>query len=226
MTVSGYVYVCCRMRIYIVGNSIVRGFTDNTFTTTVIPGAGWQRLKEYILNNIDQLRDGFVYVHVGPVRFTRVHQTNNRREVVLDERSTRWTPEEMWTSVRNRLREVNSHLVICTLYPIEFSEANEHIARRNNSRLIMRAFYRQWGRRLRGMVVVENRRITRFNERNGVMTPFMHKKIFLRRRRHYVFRGNRFLCDGVHPTTEQLGTWINEIVHAHRINVSRWIRRN
>ena len=213
------------MRAYIIGNSIVRGFHDSMFTTITIPGAGWHRLRQYILDNIEMLSNSFIYVHVGPVRFTRVHETAGRREVVLDERA-RETTEEIWTRVRDELREVHSHLIICTLYPLDFAITNEHIARRNHTRLIMRSFYRGWGRRLRGMVVVENRRITGFSERNGMMTPFMHKNVFIRRRRHYVFRGSRFLCDGVHPTTGQLTTWLREIRHAHRINMALWCRRH
>ena len=56
------------------------------------------------------------------------------------------------------------------------------------------------------MTVVENRYIVEFNEKRGMLTPFLHRSIFTRRKGHYAFR-ERLLFDGLHPKRGVVEEW-------------------
>jgi len=209
----------------LIGNSITADLEQPSWKVITIPGANWETIKQYIMAHIDELMDAFIYVHVGPVRFTRLHRTNNRKEVALVTPRRMETPKEIWREVIIALDQVNSMPVLCTLYPMDFDRVNYYYARsfRNRSgRQILKGFYSEWERRLRGMVVVENRGIVACNERDDVITAFLHKAVFIRRRRHYVFRSDRFLRDGIHPTPSLQQKWKDELKRAHSRNLRLW----
>jgi hypothetical protein len=216
---------CYRMRAILIGNSIVRDIVDSSWETISLPGANWDDVQHYIMNHIRHFRNCLVYIHVGPVRFTRMHKTENRREIVLPHRPLFQTPLGLWYEIRNTLQSQNSIPVLCTIYPCDFKRINDHLANSisangRRGRQICQDFYSEWEHRLRGMCVRENRMVTSFNESNSVMTPFLHKSVFLRRRGYHHFRGERFLRDGVHPTDSLSRTWRREIRHAHGINLA------
>ena len=71
------------MRFLILGNSITSNLRVTGATTETIPGLDWQGAQNYLLANRETLRNTVLYVIVGPVRFTSLHQT--RREVAFVE---------------------------------------------------------------------------------------------------------------------------------------------
>ena len=215
------------MRLVIIGNSIVRDMRDSRWELVYLPGADWDEIMEYVLRHRRHLCNSFIYVHIGPVRFTRMHSTRNRREVVL--RNT--IPQAPWRQYGQQLAEYNIIPVLCTIYPMQFSRFNDVLALPRGGRYgtgrrgrqIM-AFYQEWDNRIRGMVVIENRFITAFNEQQGMCAPFMYRTIFTRRRGTYAFRGDRFLRDGIHPTRHTRLQWMEEIISVHGLNQERWYR--
>ena len=203
------------MNSYLIGNSLVRDIQGEGFTTVCLPGANWHDVYKYVRDRPDRFNYVFIYIHVGPVRFTRMHRTENRREVQLitNHGSVRCNMHE-WRSLRDR----GVIPILCTLYPMNFARYNNSIAVRRNDnrrivregRQILRAFYQENSVRIRSMVVQENRDIVAYNKNNNMCTPFMHNHIFTRRRRYYCFR-DWLLRDGLHPTQNIIDRWCREM---------------
>ena len=57
------------------------------------------------------------------------------------------------------------------------------------------------------MVVVENQRFINRNNQNEVLSPFVHKAVFLHRSRVYTFRSDCFLEDGICPKYYPKSKW-------------------
>jgi len=184
-------------------------------------------VKKYIKSKPWEFRDSFVYIHVGPVRFTRMLRSEGRREVALVVSRNYPTPTVFWTEISDILTQYSAKVVLCTLYPMDFWCCNNSYARAfgtRRGRQVLKEMYSPWNDKIKGMVVVENRGIVAFNERNSFITPFVHKSVFVRRRRHYVFRSDRFLEDGIHPTSVLKDNWTRELRRAHAANIRRHVR--
>lgn len=205
-------------RNFLIGNSIVRGVSSNAWHTISVPGYDWEDVALYIRRRRTYFRDSDVYIHVGPVRLTRLHRTQNRRECVLKCRHLS-PPEQVFSVCSNVCATNNIVLILCTIYPINFVTYNNHLTKPKirggpRGRLIMQASYNEYDFVMRGLVVAENRKIVAFNERRMRCTPFMHRTIYnTRRRRRYAFR-DRLLVDGLHPTQEVREDWVRQLGEA------------
>ena len=209
------------MRTFLLGNSLVAELNDPQWTTICRPGADWEQLANYVLSNRVRFTDSFVYILVGPVRFTRLHRTRGRRECVLSSFAV-GTPLSWFRTWLQQLVPLNIIPILCTVYPLEFRSYNNAIRR---ERLLLQDFYNEWTEQLKGMVVVENRLIVNFNVRLGMATPFIHRRIFHRRPGGYTFRP-RFLRDGLHPTQQIAQEWVTELRRVGRLNNLAWQNRH
>lgn len=212
------------MKSILIGNSICNGLEQPNWTVISLPGANWETVERHIKDHLQDFQDAFVYIHVGPVRFTTMERGRRRREVVLG-RSRRQSLRRFWTAVVLSLAQVGSVPVLCTLYPMDFIKCNRYYANAFGSgrgHRIHQGEYGEWNERIKGMVVIENRGIVAFNERNTVVTPFLHRTVFLRRRSRYVFRSDRFLEDGIHPKPYLKNQWRRALVRAHQKNLTMW----
>ena len=217
--------MCFRMESYLIGNSIVKDIRSREFITISLPGANWQDIIRYVKERANRFTNSIIYIHVGPVRFTRIHRTENRKEMQLVNRNT-GTVDSIFQEWRP-LRENNTIPVICTLYPADFEKYNNHLAgsstKREGRRIIqvgrqiLRGFYAENTNKIRGMVVEENKDIVGYNKSHEMCTPFMHNKIFTRRRQYYNFRST-YLCDGLHPTRDIVSRWKEEVERVIRLN--------
>ena len=189
-------------------NSIVTEFNDSSWRTISIPGADWIDLLEHIFNNVNSFRDSITYLHIGPVRFTRM--THDRECILIDR--PYGTPKSILRPWLGALRANNINIVICTIYPACLNRYNRSsaIKHKNNTEL------------LRSLVVIENQLIVNFNMQNNWATPYLHKRIFTRRHHSYAFR-NYFLRDGLHPRRQITKDWIKEI---KRVNPTNHLRVN
>ena len=84
-------------------------------------------------------------------------------------------------------------------------------------RQILRGFYTENTKKIRGMVVEESKDIIGYNQSHKTCTPFMHNKIFTRRRKYYNFR-TTYLGDGLHPTKEIVRRWKEEVERVVELN--------
>ena len=198
------------MRTYILGNSIVRGLEDPSWTTIRISGANWETLLSYVNNNQRRFSNSIIYFHIGPVRFS---QMNSSRRCSLVTNSN-VEPDSFFNPYFETFYNNRIHIILCTIYPLDFQKYNGVFDSRNAD----------FTCRIRSMVVSENRRIVGFNMSLGFATPYMHKRIFTRRHGTYSFR-DRFLRDGLHPKNLILRDWIEELKRVQRINLHRVIRR-
>ena len=78
--------MCLIMESYLIGNSIVRDIRSREFTTISPPGANWQNVIRYVKERANRLTNSIIYIHVGPVRFTRIHRMENMTEMQLVDR--------------------------------------------------------------------------------------------------------------------------------------------
>ena len=209
------------MKTYVIGNSIVRELTDSGWTTICLPGADWSAIVHYVTLHRESLANSIIYVHIGPVRFTRL---TNRHECVLRSRYID-DPPTLFRSWRSLIQSHNIIPVICTIYPMDFDRYNEHLKSKRNSHHIRQDLYSDYNKRIKGMAVVENQKITDFNVYNKMATPYMHKRVFTRRRHAYSFC-DRFLVDGLHPSKIVIDDWIREIKRVNEINTAELSKRN
>lgn len=198
------------MKAVVMGNSIVRGLIDSSWQTICIPGADWVRILRYIAENSMVFTNSLTYIHVGPVRFTRLIDS---RECILEEEPT-GSPTIIISPSMPMLRANNTNVVLCTICPICFYRYNRDD----------KPCYRQYNRKLRRWTVIESRLIVDFNMHSGMATPYMHKRIFTRRHHSYAFR-DRFLRDGLHPTSTIVRDWSRELRRATSLN-SRALTRD
>ncbi len=213
------------MNTFIVGNSIVRELQDSHgFTTISIPGLTWMSALRYVTSNIQRFSNSIVYVHIGPVRFSILSHSRSHNQCSLDRQSNN-NPNDVIEPFRHRLSTNNINIVLCTIYPMDFTIYNNHIsalARVNNANLAFDSEGER--RRMRSMVVVENRRILDYKIANNMTTPYMHRRIFTRRNHAYRFRV-QLLRDGLHPTRQIINDWAREIRRVNVINMGRLRRR-
>ena len=135
------------MKTYVIGNSIVRELTDSGWTTICLPGADWSAIVHYVTLHRESLANSIIYVHIGPVRFTRL---TNRHECVLRSRYID-DPPTLFRSWRPLIQSHNIIPVICTIYPMDFDRYNEHLKSKRNSHHIRQhlhsdynKFYWEW----------------------------------------------------------------------------------
>ena len=204
------------MRTFVIGNSIVRGLMDPSWTTVCLPGADWSTVQRHIVSNLPGFSNSLIYIHIGPVRFTRIHKSPSRVECSMMTGEV-GSPNTLFESTSQIFRERNINIVLCTVYPVDFWHYNTHLSRKHGTRLIMQDRYDANNSKIKSMVVVENQLITDFNFHRGMATPYMHKRIFTRRRGHYAFRA-RFLRDGLHPANIIVADWKREIKRVEEIN--------
>lgn len=208
------------MRSYVIGNSLVRGVDSSRWTTICLPGADWKEMLEYVSDNLGFLSNSYIYLHVGPVRFTHLHRTQNRREVALISRPV--NIHAVFEPFRARLEHHNITPIVCPIYPIDFKRYNDHIAadsrqRGLDRRQILTSFYDEWSLRSQQMAEEENRDIIAFNRSHDMCTPFLHRQIFTRRRGRYAFRSHK-LTDGLHPTPSIREEWVRELRRITSLN--------
>lgn len=208
------------MRTFLLGNSIVADVRDPQWTTICRPGENWEDLVHYVIRNRVRFINSFVYILIGPVRFTRLHRTRGRRECVLSDYAV-GSPQSWFRLWLQHLLRDNIIPVLCTVYPLDFTIYNNSIRR---ERLLLEGWYQEWTQKLKSMVVVENRLIVNFNVRLGMATPFIHRRIFHRRQGGYTFRV-QYLADGLHPTPQIVHEWILELRRVNHLNRLAWRSR-
>lgn len=186
------------MKFVLLGNSITYNMEIGGCETVSIPGLDWCGAKQHILDNLEMFRDSHVFIVVGPVRFTSLHRS--RKEVAFVE--PKQTVHEIFSSFFSDDRNFNIIPIIATVYPMSFSVYNEKKA----VRPIMTSFYKEWDDKIRRYCVIENRNIVHFNERNGYMTPFIHRRLFHRHNTNYTFRLHH-ATDGLHPRSSIKSEW-------------------
>ena len=79
-----------------------------------------------------------------------------------------------------------------------------------------------WNRRMRGVVVVENRGIVDCNKQNEAFTPFVHIAVFLPWKRAYVFKSDLFLEDGINLKQSLKNKWRRELRRVHMKNLKKY----
>ena len=205
------------MKTFVIGNSIVRELQDSTFTTISIPGLNWTEALRFITSDWTRFRDSIIYIHIGPVRFSSLSQSGQSRQCNL-ERLDNSNPSDIFRPYKIRFFRNNINVVFCTIYPMDFTVYNNHINRD------VRFNRDRDTRRIRSMVVVENRLIVDFNMEYNMATPYMHRRIFTRRNHTYRFRV-QLLRDGLHPTRSIVSDWAREIRRVNVINLGRLRRR-
>ena len=198
----------------LLGNSIVRGVDSSRWNTICFPGMDWNDLLLYIMDNLDFLRGKFIYLHIGPVHFSRLHCTENRKEAAL---LTRGLPDipSIVQPFRDRLQRYRIRVIFCPIYPMEFETYNNSIA--NGRRQILQDFYSEWTLRSQSIAESVNRQIIQFNHEAGLCTPFLHHSIFTRRRGRYSFHPSK-LADGLHPTSAIREEWRRELRRVMALN--------
>lgn len=204
MSLYCIIVVASGMKTVVIGNSIVRELRDSSWQTICIPGADWVSVLRYIAENSRIFTNSITYIHVGPVRFTRLTES---RECVLDDEPS-GSPTSSVGPFLPMLRANKTRIVLCTIYPICFHRYN----RADKPR------YRRFTRDLRSWTVLENRLIVDFNMCHRMATPYMHKRIFTRRHHSYAFR-DRFLRDGLHPNSTIIRDWVRELRRVNDINL-------
>lgn len=209
------------MHSYLIRNSLVRNVVSRSWSTICLPGANWEDIILHVLHNANEFRNSFLYILVGPVRFTRLHRTHGRKECVLNDVSV-GTPKSVFRQFDRAARNLNIVPVLCTIYPLDFHDYNQHIKKQ---RLICQGFYEEWTEKLRGMVTVENRLIVNFNITRGMATPYIHRRIYHRSHGKYRMR-KQFISDGLHPTDAITREWIGEIERTVRLNCQAWRQRH
>ena len=140
------------MRTFLLGNSLVAELNDPQWTTICRPGADWEQLANYVLSNRVRFTDSFVYILVGPVRFTRLHRTRGRRECVLSSFAV-GTPLSWLRTWLQQLVPLNIIPILCTVYPLEFRSYNDAIRR---ERLLLQQCWRKTSLGLRGDLSLAN----------------------------------------------------------------------
>jgi hypothetical protein len=75
------------MRDILLGNSIVRGMEGREWETIVLPGIDWNDAAYWIMENIHLLRDSTIYIHVGPVPFSKKAFIGSVRQYTLERSS-------------------------------------------------------------------------------------------------------------------------------------------
>jgi hypothetical protein len=199
-----------------VGNSITRGLLDPDWETITISGANWYDIIEYVLERKDRFINSLVYVHIGPVRFSElVFRVGGGTECRLRAGHTRSQVSTIFRRWNQQLLRLCIFPVICTLYPMCFLRYNRHLG--INVTALREAAYTSLTRSIKSLIVRENQDIVDFNMGNNLATPYMHRRVYTRRRGHYVFREN-CLTDGLHPDGRMVNDWKSEIKRTSRLN--------
>ena len=202
------------MKDVFIGNSIVRGMNSRNWETICLPGADWQRISEYVLDHGHRLSYSRVYIHIGPVQYSKRVFVGDQRQYILQDGPT--DPQEFFGVCSNTLTRHHITLIFCTLYPMSFERYNLDLCRDFLS-ASRRRNYQESTSQIQRLVVRANRRIVKYNEKGMMVTPFLHRQIFTRRRGKYSFR-DQFLSDGLHPRTATTREWTNILERAVRMN--------
>lgn len=208
------------MKTFLIGNSIVRELQDSSFTTISVPGLTWTKALRLIRSDVERFSDSIIYIHIGPVRFSHLEQSGSHRRCSLN-RFNNSNPGEIVRPFVRLLRDNNINIVICTIYPMDFTIYNRHLS---SGARVNEGDNDTDTRQMRSMVVIENRLIVNFNMQNNMATPYMHRRIFTRRNHTYRFRA-RLLRDGLHPNRDIVRDWSREIRRVNVLNLGRLRRR-
>ena len=209
------------MRNILLGNSIVRGMESTCWETIVLPGLGWQGIASWIIDHVPRLQNSVVYIHVGPLSFSRRQFSNSMRQYVLD--PAPHDVREIFSVCLNAISPHSIYLVFCTAHPMSFVDYNASLTMGRLS-LRRRSEYRAYDRDVIPLVVEANQFITAFNRDQDMATPFLHRQILTRRRGRYSFR-HQFLSDGLHPTRATTREWVAILQRIVRMNNSAAARR-
>lgn len=198
------------------------GVTDPRWKTITLPGADWQVVMSHVLRNKRRLKNSYIYIHVGPVRFTSLVRAQSRRECLF-QRAEFSSVNNIFCRWDELVGRYNIIPIICPLYPMDFNVYNGSLRARlgRDGVLANTADYDSWNRRIRSEVEIENQGIIEFNERTGMCTPFLHRSIFRRRKGRFCFRPH-LLRDGLHPTPATKVEWRRELSRVHRLNRGKW----
>ena len=67
------------MHTFVIGNSLVRNVVSHAWTTICLPCAVWNDIVLYVCHNRDRFNNAFIYILIGPVRFTSLDRECGRR---------------------------------------------------------------------------------------------------------------------------------------------------
>ena len=204
------------MKTYVIGNSIVRGLLDPEWETVTLTGSDWYDIIIHVFENSGKYENSIIYIHIGPVRFSELVEKQGYSECRLRSRRTLSNVSTIFEDWIRYLTAYRIHPVICTVYPMCFKRYNRHRGVILNSRL--RSLFESSTRKIKGMAVIENRDIVDFNMDNDMVTPYLHRKVYTRRRGRYVFRDD-LLTDGLHPSARIVDDWKMEIRRVNEINI-------
>lgn len=196
---------------------------DPAWETISISGANWYDIIECVLERRDRFTNSLIYIHIGPVRFSElVFRMGGGTECRLRSEHTLSCVSSIFRGWRQQLLRLSIFPIICTLYPMCFLRYNERLGVNANVR--GESDYNSLTRRMKYLVLRENEDIVDFNMENNFATPYMHRRVYTRRRGHYVFRDN-CLTDGLHPDARMIEDWKSEIRRTNRLNQAAVGRR-
>ena len=202
------------MNYIILGNSLVRNLAIPNVQVISINGLDWESAISYMINHRAQMRDHYVFIVVGPLRFTSLHRS--RREVVFRDTNLRTVKQLFAPFYRVQdLAFLRIYPIPFPLFPMNFVKYNSRCARP-----IMRGFYPESNKEIRGHIVVENRAIYYFNTTHELNTPHLHAKIFKRTKGRYQFL-EKYLRDGLHVRNSVIRQWKHEFQRVIRVMDTR-----
>ena len=192
------------MKYVVLGNSLVRHLVIPDVEIISISGMDWEVSVKFLTEQRHRFVNSRVFILIGPLRFTAMHKS--RKEVAFKSTNLS-TVQQLFAPFFNELKFLNITPIICPLFPMDFAEYNSRICRKG----ILQSFYEEWNKELRGHIVVENQKIYRFNNNNGLPTPYVHSRLFHRSRGHYRFRPH-LLKDGLHVKMIVVDEWRKEFL--------------
>lgn len=190
------------MKNIILGNSLVKRMRVRGVETISIKGLNMESAAIYMQENKEYFRGALVFIIVGPLRFTKMRK--KRREVVFC-KPTR-TINSLFAPFYENVTRLNIEPIVCPVFPMDFRRYNTEKC----PKPIEQGWYDEWSKKIIGHSVIENKAIYKFNKRRGHITPSIHRRIFHRKKDHYVYRVSK-TTDGLHITSEIRREWEEEI---------------
>ena len=205
------------MKVHIYGNSLIRSVNLHDIADiTIIPGAKLATLVTAALNR-PSIRNCLLYLIEGPIRYSKLIRTQNRREMVPEIGVREIIPQ--LDEIRRRCSRRNITVVIPTMSSMHYAIHNKFVSQLRGTRLIMNSFYQEYQDTLCDQICNDNGYIVKNNREWGVHTPFLNKCTAMSRKRFSY--GRRKLYDGLHPHYSLRRVWEKELKKNIRLNRAR-----